>query len=258
MTAKLNGKVTLVTGGGSGIGRASALAFAKKGTKVIVADINVEGGEETVHLIKAADGEAMFVRVDVSQAVEVKAMVGKVVESYDRLDYAHNNAGIIEPRTLTADIIEETWDRVISVNLKGVWLCMKYEILQMLKQGSGAIVNTSSAAGLIGFAGRPAYAASKHGIVGLTKTAALEYAQQGIRINAVCPGYIQTPMLDQAINDYPEEQIAAVKAALIRREPIERMGTPAEVAGAVTWLCSDAASFVIGHTMVIDGGYVAQ
>jgi NAD(P)-dependent dehydrogenase (short-subunit alcohol dehydrogenase family) len=153
---------------------------------------------------------------------------------------------------------EETWDKVISVNLKGVWLCIKYEILQMLKQGSGAIVNTFSIAGLVGYSGRPAYCACKHGVIGLTKTAAIEYAQQGIRINAVCPGFVRTPMIDQALSEYPKDQAPAVEAMIIEREPIGRMGTPAEVAESVIWLCSDAASFVTGLTMAVDGGYVAQ
>ena len=258
MTGRLEGKVALVTGGGSGIGRATALAFAGEGAKVVVADVAVEGGEETVRLIQESDGVAIFLKTDVTQAAEVEAMISKIIETYNRLDYAHNNAGIIESRTLTADISEEIWDKVISVNLKGVWLCMKYEILQMLKQGRGAIVNSSSVAGLTGYAGRPAYGVSKHGVVGLTKTAALDYAQQGVRINAVCPGYIHTPMVDQALSEFPEDQVAAVEAMLIGREPIGRMGTPAEVAEAVIWLCSDAASFVTGHTLVVDGGYVAQ
>ena len=258
MTGQLDGKVALVTGGGSGIGRASALAFAREGAKVVVVDVVVEGGEETVRLVKEADGDAIFVNADVSQAVEVEAMVSKVVETYGRLDYAYNNAGVPGLRALTADVTEETWDKVISINLKGVWLCMKYEIPQMLRQGSGAIVNTSSVYGLVGSSGRPAYIASKHGVAGLTKAAALEYAQQGIRINAVCPGYIRTPMIDQVLTEYPEDQLPAVEAMIIEREPIGRMGIPAEVAEAVIWLCSDAASFVTGHTMAVDGGYVAQ
>ena len=258
MTGQLAGKVALVTGGGSGIGRASVLAFAGKGARVVVIDVDAEGGKETVRLVNETDGEATFIRADVSQAAEVEAMVSQTVEVYGRLDYAHNNAGILEPLTLTADITEETWDKTISINLKGVWLCMKYEIPHMLKQGSGAIVNTSSVAGLAGYSGRPAYCASKHGVVGLTKTAALDYAQQGIRINAVCPGYIGTPMLDQALSEFPEDQVAAHEAMITGREPIGRMGTPAEVAEAVIWLCSDAASFVTGHAMAVDGGYVAQ
>ena len=175
------------------------------------------------------------------------------METYGRLDCAHNNAGISSGvRALTADYPEERWQQVIAVNLTGVWLCMKYEIPQMLSQGGGTIVNTASIAGLIGGAGGAAYTASKHGVVGLTKTAALEYAQQGIRVNCVCPGYIQTPMTASNLSD-PERQ-----AQIIAREPIGRVGTPEEVAEAVVWLCSDAASFVTGHTMTVDGGYVAQ
>jgi NAD(P)-dependent dehydrogenase (short-subunit alcohol dehydrogenase family) len=255
MLGRLEGKVALVTGGGSGIGRASVLAFAREGAKVVVADVNVEGGAETVRLIKEADGEAIFVKVDVSQATEVEAMVNQTVETYGRLDCAFNNAGIAgTPLVSTADYVEEVWDDVISINLKGVWLCLKYEILQMLKQGGGAIVNTASVAGLVGtrVAGM-AYAASKHGVVGLTRTAALEYAQKGLRINAVCPGWIHTPMADAVASGKPE-----LEKLIIERHPIGRVGTPEEVAEAVVWLCSNAASFVTGHLMAVDGGFVAQ
>ena len=253
MTRCLEDKVALVTGGGSGIGRASALAFAGERAKVIVADVDVKGGEETVHMIKQAGGEGTFVRVDVSKAYEVEALISEAVETYGRLDCAHNNAGIDGVRAFTADCTEENWDRIINTNLKGVWLCMKCEILEMLKQGGGAIVNTSSVTGLAGGPGRPAYTASKHGVVGLTKSAALEYARAGIRINAVCPGQIRTPMLERFIDGDPE-----VEAQVIAREPVGRMGTPQEVAEAVVWLCSDAASFVTGHAMVVDGGMLAR
>jgi NAD(P)-dependent dehydrogenase (short-subunit alcohol dehydrogenase family) len=215
--------------------------------------MNEDGGQQTVHMITEQGGEAIFVRTDVSQAVEVQALISKAVETYGRLDCAHNNAGISgRVRALTAEYPEERWQQVIAVNLTGVWLCMKFELAQMLQQGGGAIVNTASAAGLVGTRGASAYVASKHGVVGLTKTAALEYAQQGIRVNCVCPGAIQTPMTDRAWSD-PER-----RARVIAIEPVGRIGKPEEVAEAVVWLCSDAASFVTGHAMSIDGGLVAQ
>jgi len=253
MAGRLDGKVALVTGGSSGIGRASALAFAREGAKVVVADVVVEGGEETVGLIKKAGGEALFVRADVSKAAEVEAMVNQVAQTYGRLDCAFNNAGIEGVMAQTAECSEENWDRTLSINLKGVWLCLKYEIPQMLKQGGGAIVNTASALGLVGMAGLPAYTASKHGVAGLTKTAALEYAKAGIRVNAVCPGAIRTPMTERLFSLQP--QIAETATAM---EPVGRMGTPEEIAEAVVWLCSEAASFVTGLAMSVDGGWVAQ
>ena len=253
MAGLVAGKVALVTGASSGIGRATALAFAREGAKVVVADVTVEGGEETVAQVKKAGGEAIFVKTDVSKAVEVEALVAKAVATYGRLDCAHNNAGIAGNAKTIVDDTEDNWDRILAINLKGVWLCMKYELAHMLKQGSGAIVNTASGAGLIGVRRGGAYVASKHGVVGLTKTAALEYAKSGIRINAVCPGSILTPMQDPVINGDP-----AIEAQIGARHPIGRMGTAEEVAAAIHWLCSDAASFVTGHAMVIDGGYVAQ
>src|SRR3989475_3823897 len=253
MTKQFEGKVALVTGAASGIGRASALAFAREGAKTVVADVLVEGGEETVRIIKEAGGDALLVRTDVSKAAEVETLIQKIVETYGRLDYAHNNAGVAGADAPTADCTEENWDHTIAINLKGVWLCMKYEIPQMLKQGSGAIVNTASVAGLVGLPGFSAYVAAKHGVNGLTKTAALEYAKAGIRVNAVCPGAIRTPMFERGVRDNPglEEQVRAM-------EPIGRMATPEEVGEAVVWLCSEAASFVTGLPMAVDGGWVAQ
>ena len=245
------GKVALVTGGGSGIGRASALAFAREGAKVVVADVAVEGGAETVRLIQQRGGEATFIKTDVSQAADVEALVARAVQTYGRLDCAHNNAGIEGAAATTIDYAEDAWERVIAINLKGVWLCLKYEIPQMLKQG-GAIVNTASTAGLVGYRGGAAYVASKHGVVGLTKTAALEYAKAGVRVNAVCPGAIDTPMMGRITGHRPQrtERMAAA-------EPVGRMGQPEEIAEAVVWLCSAAASFVTGHAMAVDGGITA-
>jgi NAD(P)-dependent dehydrogenase (short-subunit alcohol dehydrogenase family) len=253
MTGRLHGKVALVTGGGSGIGRASALAFAREGARVVVSDLVVTGGEDTVQLVKAAGGEATFVQADASKATAVENLVKRVVERYGRLDCAFNNAGIEGEIQQTAECSEENWDQTIAINLKGVWLCMKYELPVMLRQGGGAIVNTSSVAGLVGFQGLPAYVASKHGVAGLTKTAALEYAKSGIRVNAVCPGVIHTPMVERLFRGQPQwgETVQAM-------EPVARMGTPEEVAEAVVWLCSEAASFVTGVTMAVDGGLVAQ
>jgi len=253
MAGRVEGKVALVTGGASGIGRATALTFAREGAKLVVADMNADGGHQTVHMITENGGEATFVQVDVTSASAVEAMISKTVETYGRLDCAHNNAGIAGGlRARTADYPEDRWHQVIAVNLTGVWLCMKYEIPQMLHQGGGTIVNTASAAGLVGTRGTSAYVASKHGVVGLTKTAALEYAQQGIRVNCVCPGAIQTPMTERAWSD------PARRARVIASEPVGRIGNPEEIAEAVVWLCSDAASFVTGHAMSVDGGFVAQ
>jgi NAD(P)-dependent dehydrogenase (short-subunit alcohol dehydrogenase family) len=253
MPEQLDGKVALVTGGGSGIGRASALALAQEGARVVVADIAALDGETTVQMIKEAGGEALFVRTDVTRADEVEALIATIVETYGQLDCAHNNAGIEGILAPVADCTEENWDRVIAVNLKGVWLCMKYEIPQMQKRGGGAIVNTASMHGLAGGPRNPAYVASKHGVVGLTKSTALAYAQAGIRVNAVCPGYIRTPMLERVLSADP-----SLEARMLTLEPVGRLGSPEEVAAAVVWLCSDAASFVTGHTMVVDGGYLAQ
>ena len=253
MAGELEGRVALVTGAGAGIGRASALAFAGAGARVMVSDVVVDGGEETVGQIQAAGGEATFVRADVSQTDEVEALLRETLETYGRLDCAHNNAGVEGELAATADCAEANWDRTIAINLKGVWLCMRSEIPQMLQQGGGAIVNTSSAAGLVGFPTLPAYVASKHGVAGLTRTAALEYAEQRVRVNAVCPGVIQTAMIDRIVGGDAEAE-----AQFTALEPVGRMGSPAEVAQAVVWLCSDAASFVTGVAMPVDGGLVAQ
>jgi NAD(P)-dependent dehydrogenase (short-subunit alcohol dehydrogenase family) len=253
MPGQLTGKVTLITGGASGIGRATALTFAREGAKLVIADMNEDGGQQTVHMITESGGEATFVRVDVSNATEVEAMISKAVETYGQLDCAHNNAAIFDTsHTLTAEYPEDRWHQVLAVNLTGVWLCMKYELRQMLQQGGGAIVNTASTAGLVGGRGASAHIASKHGVVGLTKAAALEYATSGIRVNCVCPSVIRTPMIAQGLSN--PERLERIVAVL----PIGRVGEPEEVAEAVVWLCSDAASFVTGHTMTVDGGYVAQ
>ncbi len=253
MAALVQGKIALVTGGSSGIGRATAQIFAREGAKVVVADVVVEGGEETVQLIKAGGGEAIFVKTDVSQPTDVEAAVKKAVDTYGRLDCAFNNAGIEGVIQPTVDYAETHWDRVIAINLKGVWLCLKYELQQMLKQGGGAIVNTASVAGLIGLPGFSAYVAAKHGVNGLTKTAALEYAKAGIRVNAVCPGAIRTPMFERGLRDNP-----GIEELVVASEPIGRMAAPAEVGEAVVWLSPDSASFVTGLPRAIGGGWVAQ
>ena len=253
MIKRFENKVALVTGGSSGIGRASALAFAREGAKVVIADIAVDGGEKTAEIIREARGTAIFIRADVSKGIEVEALINKAIEKNGRLDFAFNNAGVPQGvRVPTADCSEEDWDRVLSVNLKGTWLCMKYEIQHMLKQRSGAIINTSSVAGLRGHKNRPAYAASKHGVIGLTRTAAIEYAQSGIRINAVCPGWIHTPMVETAISQDP-----TLEDQMVGMIPLMRAGTAEEVAETVVWLCSDAASFITGQCIVVDGGYIA-
>ncbi|HDI51081.1 MAG TPA: SDR family oxidoreductase [Bacteroidetes bacterium] len=253
MLGKFENKVVLVTGAASGIGRATALAFAREGAKVMVADIDVAGGEETTNIIKRAGGCAFFFNIDVSRKSEVASLIDEIVNDFGRLDCAHNNAGIAGNCASTAECTEENWDSTIDVNLKGVWLCMKYEIIQMARQGYGSIVNTSSVAGLVGLKNWPAYVASKHGVLGLTKVAAIECARKGIRVNAVCPNIIQTSMARVFTKGDPriEEQI-------VRMTPIGRKGTPEEVAEAVLWLSSDTASYVTGHIMVIDGGMTCQ
>ncbi|MBN2105147.1 SDR family oxidoreductase [bacterium] len=246
-------RVALVTGGGTGIGRATALAFAESCSRVVVADIKEEAGNKTVETIRETREEAIFIKMDVSNPEAVESMVQKTVDTFGRLDCAFNNAGIEGKQAPTADCTLENWDRVIGINLTGVWLCMKYEISEMLKHGGGSIVNMASVAGRVGFTNICAYTASKHGVNGLTKTAALEYATQGIRVNAVCPGVIHTEMIDRFTGGDKKaiEQMTAM-------EPVGRMGKPQEVADAVIWLCSDQASFVTGHPLVVDGGFVAR
>jgi NAD(P)-dependent dehydrogenase (short-subunit alcohol dehydrogenase family) len=253
MPGTLAGKVILVTGGGSGIGRATSLLIARQGAKVMIADYVPDSAERTVKMIKEAGGEASCVAADVSLPKHVEAMVAKTVETYGRLDGAFNNAGIEQKILDTVATTEEIFDRVIAINLKGVWMCMKAEIPQMLKQGGGAIVNTASGAGLVGVEGLSAYNASKHGVVGLTKTAALEYAQKNIRVNCVCPGLINTPMVARMIDSGGMNEEVFIAA-----EPVGRMGKPEEIGEGVVWLLSDAASFVTGHSLSIDGGYVAR
>jgi NAD(P)-dependent dehydrogenase (short-subunit alcohol dehydrogenase family) len=244
----------MLLGHSAGIGRAAAFAFAREGASVVVADVFEPGSQETVRLVEELGGRALAVRCDVTRSADIKAALAKTTENFGRLDFAFNNAGI-EPKNAapTADYDEEEWNRIIDINLRGVFLCMKHEIPLISKQGGGAIVNTSSGAGVIGIKGSPAYTAAKHGLLGVTKAAPLDYAAQNIRINAVCPGYIETPMMERFTGGTPEG-----RAKVIGEGPIGRMGKPEEIAAAVVWLCSDAAAFMIGHAMVIDGGQTIQ
>lgn len=253
MAGLLEDKVAIVTGGASGIGKATAIAFAQEGASVVVSDIDRSGGADVVDLIRQTDSQAIFVQCDVSEASDVATMVDQTIKAFGRVDCAFHNAGFAGEEKSTADRIEEAWDRTINVNLKGIWLCMKHEIPHMLKQGHGVIVNGASVGGVVAFPGMSAYVASKHGVVGLSKSAALEYAQKGIRINAVCPGVINTPMLDGLTKGVPE-----IEARYVAVTPMGRLGQAEEVAKAVVWLCSDAASFVTGHAMIVDGGLTAQ
>lgn len=253
MDKQFQNQVALVTGGSFGIGRATCIAFAQRGAKVVIADWIEDKEDTTQRLVKEAGSESLFVRCDVSKADDVKALINKTMATFGRLDFAFNNAGIEGRLAPTHECPEENWDKTIGINLKGVWLCMREEILQMRKQGKGAIVNCASVAGLGGFPGLPAYVASKHAVVGLTKTAALENATEGIRINAVCPGVIHTTMIDRVTGQDKE-----VEKQYTAMEPIGRMGKPEEVAEAVVWLCSDAASFVTGDAMTVDGGFSAK
>jgi NAD(P)-dependent dehydrogenase (short-subunit alcohol dehydrogenase family) len=243
-------KVAFVTGAANGIGRAAALAFAREGASVALADVSERGNQETARMIEDLGRRALALKCDVTRVQDVKAALAQTVESFGRLDFAFNNAGIEPSKPApTAEYEEAEWNRIIDVNLRGVFLCMKHEIPLILEQGGGAIVNTSSGAGIIGIRGSPAYTAAKHGLIGLTRAAALDYAAQNIRINVVCPGYIDTPMMNRFTGGTPEG-----RAKVIAEEPVGRMGKPEEIAAAVVWLCSDAAAFVIGHAMVIDGG----
>ncbi|MGA2647906.1 MAG: SDR family oxidoreductase [Candidatus Sulfotelmatobacter sp.] len=252
MTMELEGKVGLVTGGTSGIGRDTAVLFAKAGAKVVVSGRREPEGQETIELIGAAGGDGLFVKADVSKASDVETLIQKAVERFGRLDIAFNNAGIEGVWVPIVRQSEEDWDRTIDINLKGVWLCLKYEIRQMLLQGGGgAIVNMASVVGLIGAAGAAAYSASKHGVMGLTKAAALETARNGIRINAVCPAAVETTMAERLYN------APAVHKYVLSCHPVGRFGRPAEIAEAVVWMCSDRASFMTGQSLVIDGGFLA-
>lgn len=245
----LNGKVALVTGGNSGIGRSIAIGFAREGVKVVIAARNVEKGEETVELIRREGGDCLFVKTDVSRRDEVEVLARRIVETYGGLDCAVNNAAI-EGQKGFLDWSEDEWDATVDINLKGVWLCMRSEIPLMLARGGGAIVNIASVAGLIGFPMHAPYVAAKHGVLGLTKTAAVEFSRQGIRVNTVCPGTILTPMLEQGFANNPENAQMAVNLT-----PMGRVGQPEELASAAIWLCSRAASFVTGVTLSVDGGW---
>jgi NAD(P)-dependent dehydrogenase (short-subunit alcohol dehydrogenase family) len=251
MGEKLLDKVAVVTGAGSGIGRSSAITFAREGAKVVIADIDPAGGEETVQIIKRSGGEAVFIKTDVSKSGEVELLVKKTIEHYKRLDCAHNNAGIYNPEPPIHDLPEDYWDRVMNVNLKSIYLCMKYELQHMVTQGYGAIVNTSSMEGLIGVKNMAAYVTSKHGINGLTKVAALEYARAGIRVNAVCPGLTLTPQVERDMK-------AGFKIVdqIAEDTPMGRLAKVEEIADVVVWLCSNA-SFVTGLCMPVDGGFTA-
>ncbi len=252
MPNTLKEKVALITGGASGIGRATALAFAREGACVIIADLFSSDGENITQHICNTGGRALFVATDVSKSADVEHLIQQTVTTFGRLDCAFNNAGIFGRSAPLADYTEDDWDQLIGINLKGVWLCMKYEIPHMLKNG-GAIVNASSVSGLVGSKSSPLYAASKHGVTGLTRTAALQYAQQNIRVNCVCPGAVHTPMLEHIFSLNPANRDKYVAAA-----PIGRLARPEEVAEAVVWLCSDASSYITGVALPVDGGWVAQ
>ncbi len=251
----LKDKVVIVTGASQGIGRAAAQIFAQEGAKVVIADVKVQGGEETVRIIRESGGEATFVEADVSKEGQVQTMVNVTLETYGRLDCAFNNAGVEAGQALTPliDSPVEEFDRLISINLRGIFLCLKYEIPAMLKTGGGAIVNTSSVAGLVGFQLSAPYVASKHGVIGLTKAAALDYATSGIRVNAICPGVTRTPMVDALIGGDKE-----LEAMIVGVHPMGRVASPEEIAQTAVWLCSNEASFITGVALAVDGGLVAQ
>jgi NAD(P)-dependent dehydrogenase (short-subunit alcohol dehydrogenase family) len=250
---EFKGKVALVIGGTSGIGRAAAVAFAREGAKVVVAGRRAAEGEETVRLVRAQGGEAIFVATDVAEEVQVKRLIDRTLQQFGRLDIAFNNAGVEQTPTPLLEQTMETYNQVMDINVKGVWLSMKYEIPAMLKSGGGAIVNTSSVLGVIAFAGMDIYNASKHAVIGLTKSAALTFGKQGIRINAVLPAVIETDMYRRFAGEDPDR-----RAALATLHPIGRIGTPQEIADAVLWLSSDKSSFVTGHSLLVDGGFTAQ
>ena len=252
MSQRFTGKSVLVTGAGSGIGRATAIAFAEEGARVVVCDVSEEGGQGTVRTVKERGAEAVFVRADVSKSADCAAMVAQAVASYGRLDIAFNNAGINIAVASTADIDEGEWARLIAINLTGVFLSMKHEIPAMKRNGGGVIINTASVGGLIGTAGIAPYCASKHGVIGLTRSAALEYIKEGIRINAICPGGTRTPMLETWFSD-PE-----IERAITAQIPNGRIAAPEEIARAVLFLASDDASFMVGHPLTVDGGLTIQ
>src|SRR5437660_5134939 len=253
MKLSFENKVALVTGAGSGMGLATAKAFAEAGASVVLADIQEEAVRAAAEELISGGRKAIAVRCDVSDEGQVVSMIERTVSSFGRLDAAFNNAGVMQRRVDTADISDDEWDRVMAINLRGVWSCMKYELHQMLRQGGGAIVNCSSIGGVIGNPGLAAYHAAKHGVIGLTQSAALEYAARGIRINAVCPGTIKTPMVQAMIAGD-----SRVLTEMVRGEPIGRLGEPEEIAAAVLWLCSPGASFVVGHALLVAGGYTAR
>lgn len=250
---RLANKVALITGAGSGIGQAAAHLFAREGAKVVIADINAEGGERTAEEIRQAGGEARFVRADVSKSADVADLIASVIDTDGRLDCAYNNAGILGEIVPLVDHSEDAWNHTLDTNLKGTWLCMKYEIPQMLKQGNGVIVNTTATAAMKGSPNRSAYAASKAGIVAITKSAAMEYAEHGLRINVICPSHTRSPMLQQFFDLRPE-----LEASFIASAPMARIAAPEEVAEGALWLCSDASSFVTGHVLAVEGGYLAR
>ena len=253
MNHSFAGKVALVTGAGSGIGLATAKAFGDAGASVVLADRREDAVRAAAEGLSASGGKALAVRCDVTDDTQVASMIDRTVFAFGRLDAAFNNAGVMQRRVDTAEISGDEWDRVMAINLRGVWSCMKYELPQMLRNGGGAIVNCSSIGGVIGVPGLAAYHAAKHGVIGLTKTAALEYATRKIRINAVCPGTINTPMAESLTGGDPK-----ILAEFLKDEPIGRIAEPEEVAAAVLWLCSPGASYVVGHALLVDGGYTAH